>query len=121
MPAFRSLLTTAALLGSIAFPAFAVERPHACTGAVALAEATDHEACVRTAHQVRAQAPDRRGNASIDCSVFALGGLASESGTLGIHASQLVSATIRHCSIRGFIYGVAMASPATTGPAVLGG
>jgi parallel beta-helix repeat protein len=47
-------------------------------------------------------------NVTIDCNDFKLGGLAGGDGSLsvGIRASARQNATVRHCGIRGFYYGV---------------
>ena len=47
-------------------------------------------------------------NVTIDCNNFKLGGLAAGLGTqaTGIYASDHFNATVRHCSIRGFFYGI---------------
>jgi len=47
-------------------------------------------------------------NVTIDCNDFKLGGLAAGVGTtaVGIRATDRLNATVRHCNIRGFLYGV---------------
>jgi parallel beta-helix repeat protein len=47
-------------------------------------------------------------NVTLDCNGFKLGGLAAgnESQARGIFAGQRLNATVRDCSIRGFLYGV---------------
>jgi hypothetical protein len=47
-------------------------------------------------------------NVTIDCNDFKLGGLAAGSGTFawGIHANDRANATVRHCNVRGFNFGL---------------
>jgi hypothetical protein len=47
-------------------------------------------------------------NVTIDCNDFKLGGLAAGAGTAtyGIYANNRINATVRHCNIRGFYFGV---------------
>ena len=47
-------------------------------------------------------------NVTIDCNDFKIGGLAAgnSSQTIGIHASNRQNASVRHCNIRGFRYGI---------------
>ncbi len=47
-------------------------------------------------------------NVTIDCNDFKLGGMAagSVSNAIGIHALDRQNAVVRHCSIRGFLYGI---------------
>jgi hypothetical protein len=47
-------------------------------------------------------------NVTIDCNDFKLGGLAGGAGSIayGIYANNRLNATVRHCNIRGFLYGV---------------
>jgi hypothetical protein len=49
-------------------------------------------------------------NVTIDCNDFKLGGLAAGPGSLatGIYAFDRQNATIRHCNVRGFYYGVVL-------------
>ena len=55
-------------------------------------------------------------NVTIDCNDFKLGGLAAGLGTtaFGVQATDRQNATVRHCNIRGFLYGISLES-ATTG------
>ena len=108
MPWIRPLLLTA-LLASVALPGHANEGRAACTDQATGADSdAGHHACAP------AQAPQPRPDPpqALDCTPFALGALASGASASGIHASQLVNATIRHCSIRGYVYGVAVLKPA---------
>ena len=47
-------------------------------------------------------------NVTIDCNNFKIGGLTAGTGTgtTGIHALSRLNATVRHCNIRGFYYGI---------------
>jgi len=47
-------------------------------------------------------------NVTIDCNDFKVGGLAAGAGTesRGIYASNRLNATVRHCNIRGFLFGL---------------
>jgi hypothetical protein len=49
-------------------------------------------------------------NVTIDCNDFKLGGLAAgtTSSVAGIYAYNLQNATIRHCNVRGFKFGIAL-------------
>lgn len=49
-------------------------------------------------------------NVTVDCNGFKIGGLAAGSNTtaFGIYAFDRLNATVRHCTIRGFRYGVAL-------------
>ncbi len=51
-------------------------------------------------------------NVTIDCNDFKLGGLQAGAGTVahGIFANNRLNATVRHCSIRGFYYGIGLFS-----------
>ena len=55
-------------------------------------------------------------NVTIDCNDFKLGGLAAGIGTLtaGIYAVDRQNATVRHCNIRGFLYGINLVNPSAT-------
>jgi len=46
-------------------------------------------------------------NVTIDCNDFKLGGLAAGDATeaVGIEADNRINATVRHCNVRGFMYG----------------
>ena len=111
MPWIRSLLLTA-LLASVALPGHATEGPDACTAADTVA---DSDEALRACEPAQAPhtVPDPAPAHALDCTPFALGGLASSASASGIHASQLVNATVRRCSIRGYVYGVALFGPAT--------
>jgi len=58
-------------------------------------------------------------NVTIDCNDFIISGTAG-TGTIaiGIHGLDHLNATIRHCNIRGFIYGVALSGTASGGHVV---
>ena len=47
-------------------------------------------------------------NVTIDCNDFKVGGLQAGAGTtaIGIYATDRLNATVRHCGIRGFYYGI---------------
>ena len=47
-------------------------------------------------------------NVTIDCNDFKIGGLQAGTGTTtyGIYATDRLNATVRHCGIRGFYYGI---------------
>ena len=47
-------------------------------------------------------------NVTIDCNDFKIGGLAAgnTSGAVGIHATDRQNITVRHCNVRGFLYGI---------------
>jgi parallel beta-helix repeat protein len=51
-------------------------------------------------------------NVTLDCNDFKIGGLAAGTGTqtFGIYAIDRSNATVRHCSIRGFRYGILFGS-----------
>jgi len=53
-------------------------------------------------------------NVTIDCNGFKLGGLAAGNGSQasGIRASDRQNVTVRHCNIRGFLYGIDLAGGA---------
>jgi hypothetical protein len=55
-------------------------------------------------------------NVTLDCNDFKLGGLAAGSGTQtsGILSIDRFNATIRHCNIRGFYYGVLLTSTSSS-------
>jgi len=59
-------------------------------------------------------------NVTIDCNNFKLGGLAAGAGTatFGIYSLNRANATVRHCSIRGFYYGVLLQGGSGSGHAV---
>jgi hypothetical protein len=105
-----------ALLASLASPALAAGPDEACTSGRTLERAAHAAACAidpapALAAPIGIAASDGRDGLAIDCSPLALGGLVSGPGTGGLHASQLVDATIRHCSRRGFVYGLARHAP----------
>ena len=47
----------------------------------------------------------------LDCNPFVLGGLASGASASGLRASALINAKIRQCSLRGYVFGLAMQAP----------
>lgn len=49
-------------------------------------------------------------NVVLDCNGFKVGGLAAgpATGAVGIGAQSRVNVTVRHCSVRGFLYGIAL-------------
>ena len=59
-------------------------------------------------------------NVTIDCNNFKLGGLAAgiSTSTRGIYAVDRLNATVRHCNIRGFYYGVRFEGSSGGGHAV---
>jgi hypothetical protein len=59
-------------------------------------------------------------NVTLDCNDFNLDGLAAGTGTAarGVSASSRLNATIRHCNIRGFEYGVFLIGATGAGHAV---
>ena len=113
MPWIRPLLLTA-LLAPVALPGHATEGPAACIDRATGADSDEgHGACVIAPSPEAWPAPAPWAPPqALDCTPFALGGLTSGASASGIHASQLVNATIRHCSIRGYIRGVALFVPA---------
>jgi parallel beta-helix repeat protein len=59
-------------------------------------------------------------NVTIDCNDFKLGGLAAGIGTQawGISATDRLNATVRHCNIRGFEYGIVFQGTGSGGHAI---
>jgi len=59
-------------------------------------------------------------NVTIDCNNFKLGGLAGglSSSAYGIHAMARFNATVRHCNIRGFWYGIFLQDSSGGGHAI---
>ncbi len=59
-------------------------------------------------------------NVTIDCNDFKIGGLGGGAGThtYGIYANERSNATVRHCNIRGFYYGVALLGSSGSGHVV---
>lgn len=114
-------LCMTALLASLASPVLAAGPDKTCNNGRAGDRAPNASACAADAvPALAAQAfaapnartgSDDRDGLALDCSPLALGGLVSGPGTGGLHASQLVNATIRHCSRRGFVYGLASQAP----------
>lgn len=114
MPWIRLLLLTA-LLASPALPGHATEGRGTCTDRAVGADSDAVSTCARS--DAMAVSPDATPGAlpveslGLDCNPFVLGGLASGAAASGLQASALLNATIRQCSLRGYVFGLAMQSP----------
>ncbi|HEY0660995.1 MAG TPA: right-handed parallel beta-helix repeat-containing protein [Lysobacter sp.] len=108
-----------ALIATTSFaPARAAESYDSCAGfidAVPAVISTQGTWCLRkdlsTAIAAGAAITINTNNVTIDCNDFKLGGLAAGLGTAtdGIDAEGRTNITVRHCNIRGFLYGVFLA------------
>ena len=115
-PILRFTAALLALAGAITTPdASAAESYDNCTGfidSVPTTITTQGTWCLRgdlsTAMTSGNAITIATNNVTIDCNDFKLGGLAAGAGTLvyGISSSSRLNATVRHCNVRGFYYGI---------------
>ena len=114
-PTFRAVCAVLLVAGlaSASRPAGA-ESFHTCTGFIDVVPttiATQGVWCMRkdlaTAITSGAAITIATNNVTIDCNDFKLGGLAAGDATeaVGIEADNRINATVRHCNVRGFMYG----------------
>jgi parallel beta-helix repeat protein len=112
---FAAFLLLALLAAALPSPARAAQSYDNCTGFIDAVPATVSSQgtwCLRhdlnTAITSGTAITIGANNITIDCNDFKVGGLNAGSGTAtdGIYADTRFNATVRHCNVRGFRYGI---------------
>lgn len=121
-------LITGLLLAAAAVPcAYAAESYDNCTGVISTLPATISTQgtwCLKSNLSTGITTGNAitiaTNNVTIDCNDYKLGGLPAGDATnaVGIHSTDKLNTTVRRCGIRGFMYGIQLSGPTTSGTLV---